>query len=364
MSYVNRGTSVVVFILIIIPVVAGCSSVRTSGVYNEDLSEKKPYVFSFEGSPEAAAASLRQELLPSGFSIASEDTYGGGASYVFEKTLSNDEKFETTAYFEDATGTSTGTQGGRLVFLLSENGGGTVSVEMTPHIVTTIQREDNAFRSSSEEEEAQAARGHPLPMKYGRALAEKEGWMLESPPRAEVFQSDGGGGQTASAGSQPSSRTADDPSSQDQEASQTGDSSMPPYGFGAQYAAPAFGLSGMYDFTDKISGQAVLGFFGGLQSYSGRVLYRFKKEKAYDVYGFGTVGVWQYSGPGTSSSTTGFGAGVGLEYSWRKVLGSSDLPPLFGNIELGFVSLSGDLTGYDNFSSFVYGFGIHYRFGN
>jgi hypothetical protein len=136
-----------------------------------------------------------------------------------------------------------------------------------------------------------------------------------------------------------------------------------PYGIGAQYAAPAFGVSGIYDFTNSVSGQAVLGFFGGLQSYSGRVLYRFNRKKAYDLYGYGTLGIWRYSGFGETASATGIGGGVGIEYSWQHLFDSPDIPPLFGNIELGFVNLTGEFNNY-TFSSFVYGAGIHYRFGN
>jgi hypothetical protein len=134
-----------------------------------------------------------------------------------------------------------------------------------------------------------------------------------------------------------------------------------PAGIGMQYAAPAFGISGIYDFTDSISGQAVLGLFGGLQMYAGRGLYRFSQQEAYDLYGFGTVGIWQYSAGGASTSTTGFGGGAGLEYSWQQLLDNADVPPLFSNIEIGFVSLTDEFTGY-NYSSFTYSAGIHYRF--
>lgn len=171
----------------------------------------------------------------------------------------------------------------------------------------------------------------------------------QTSPRNEQAQSDG---ETSA-----EDGTAQSGSSQDLSAT------APPYGVGAQWAAPAFGVSGVYDFTEQISGQAVLGFFGGLQSYSGRILYRFNQKEAYDLYGFGTVGVWRYSGAFSTESATGLGGGVGLEYSWQHLFDSADMPPLFGNVELGFVSLTGDFSGY-NFSSFVYGVGIHYRFGN
>ncbi len=130
-----------------------------------------------------------------------------------------------------------------------------------------------------------------------------------------------------------------------------------PVGIGVQYAAPAFGISGMYDVTDQISVQAVFGFFGGLQMYSGRGLYHFNQQEAYNIYGFGTVGAWRYS----TTSVLGVGGGAGLEYSWQQLFDSAEIPPLFGNIEIGFVHLSDDFSGY-TFSSLTYGGGIHYRF--
>lgn len=65
-----------------------------------------------------------------------------------------------------------------------------------------------------------------------------------------------------------------------------------PYGVGFQSMVPAFGISGMYDFTPQVSGQAILGFFGGVQTYAGRALYRFDQQEAYDLFGFGGVGAW------------------------------------------------------------------------
>lgn len=130
----------------------------------------------------------------------------------------------------------------------------------------------------------------------------------------------------------------------------------PKYGIGLQWAAPAFGVSGMYNFTNRITGQAVLGFIGGLQTYAARGLYRFKRQKTLSLYGYGTLGAWRYSGALTSSSALGFGGGVGVEYGWGQ---------LYGNLEMGYVGLSGELAGYnDSSSSVTYGIGIHYKFDN
>jgi len=133
-----------------------------------------------------------------------------------------------------------------------------------------------------------------------------------------------------------------------------------PYAVGTQWSAPAYGVSGKFDLSKKVTGQAVLGFFGTVSQFSGRILYRFQKNNAYDIYGYGSVGSWNYSFGG---SAVGFGGGVGLEYSWPKLLDNADVPPLFGNLELGFVTLGTEFEGY-NFSSFGFGIGIHYRFGD
>jgi len=167
----------------------GCSTVRTSGVYNENLQEKKPYSFSYDGSSGAAAASLRKVLLPKGFSVESKDEYDGGASYVFSKTLSDNERFETTGFYEGMTGTSTGNQSGKLVFLFTSNEDGTVSAEMTPRIVMQMRQQQNAVQTSSKETEAQVPQGHPLPMKFARQIAQTDGWQLKSPSRSAVFTS-------------------------------------------------------------------------------------------------------------------------------------------------------------------------------
>jgi len=175
----------------------GCASVKTSGSYNENLTEKNPYTFTHNGNTERVLEHLKKNLLPEGFSLVNEETYGSGGTYVFEKTLSDDEKFETTGVFEAMTGTSTGTQKGRLIFVVSRKDGNLV-VEMTPRIVATTQQYSE-YDSSSEAEETQVPQGHPLPMKYGRMLAQLDDWELKSPRRKQVLEN---GNATATAKAQ------------------------------------------------------------------------------------------------------------------------------------------------------------------
>ena len=51
------------------------------------------------------------------------------------------------------------------------------------------------------------------------------------------------------------------------------------------------GLSGKYDVTDKITAQGIVGFYGysGLTHITGRRLYKFKQEKNYNLYGYGSI---------------------------------------------------------------------------
>jgi len=177
----------------------GCKSVETTGSYNEKLTNKTPYFFTYNSNDEKTIENLKKNLLPEGFSLVNEETYASGGSYVFEKTLSDDEKFETTGVFEAITGTSTGTQKGRLVFVVSRTDGNLV-VEMTPRIVATTQQYSE-YDSSSEAEETQVPQGHPLPMKYGRMLAQLNDWELKSPRRKQVFVN---GNATATAEAQKS----------------------------------------------------------------------------------------------------------------------------------------------------------------
>lgn len=129
------------------------------------------------------------------------------------------------------------------------------------------------------------------------------------------------------------------------------------FGVGFQSSFPAWGLSGMYDLNRDLSLQAILGFLGDLNTYAGRGVYRFHNDDAWNAYGYGMLGLWTHTFLNRSYSAVGFGLGAGIEYDWRAF--DENLPPLFWNLELGlgFVNLD-----YYNFSTFMFGVGVHYRF--
>jgi hypothetical protein len=133
-----------------------------------------------------------------------------------------------------------------------------------------------------------------------------------------------------------------------------------PFGIGFESSWPSYGLSGIYDVNDRISAQAVVGAFGTVTNFSGRGIYRFTREDNYNVFGFGTAGLWNYSGL-TDESVLGLGAGAGVELDWQRILASNGtgFPPLFSSIEIGMVLAEFE---YYNFSSFSVGAGFHYRF--
>jgi hypothetical protein len=132
------------------------------------------------------------------------------------------------------------------------------------------------------------------------------------------------------------------------------------FGIGFQSSLPAWGLSAMYDINDQVTAQAIVGAFGTLTTFGGRGLYRFSKEEAYNLYGYGTVGMWSYPGI-IRENVVGFGGGAGIELDWRRILGSDtgSFPPIFSSIDIGMVLASFE---YYNFSGFTMGGGIHYRF--
>ncbi|GAB4370747.1 MAG: hypothetical protein Kow0042_13140 [Calditrichia bacterium] len=140
------------------------------------------------------------------------------------------------------------------------------------------------------------------------------------------------------------------------------------YGVGFQATFPAYGISGMMDINEMISAQGIVGFFGNLNTYAVRGLYRFQQKNFWDLYGYGMVGAWSYTGlkvsngsklEETTETVLGFGAGVGIEYDWRGW--NSELPPLFWNLELGLGFANFDAVDY-NFSTLLFGAGVHYRF--
>ena len=143
------------------------------------------------------------------------------------------------------------------------------------------------------------------------------------------------------------------------------------WGVGFQGTFPGNGISGMMDINEQISVQAILGFWGNLNTYAGRGLYRFKKEDDWEIYGYGMIGAWSYDGVRVrtigllleshshTETVIGFGAGAGIEYDWRAL--DPDLPPLFWNIELGIGIVDFNKVNYD-FNTLIFGVGVHYRF--
>jgi hypothetical protein len=132
------------------------------------------------------------------------------------------------------------------------------------------------------------------------------------------------------------------------------------YGVGFQSSWPAWGLSGTYEVNERITAQAVLGLLGTLNSISARGLYRFQKNENYDLYGFGTVGMWSYT-VGTRENSLGVGGGAGVELNWQRILGADrgDFPPIFSTVDLGLVLATFE---HYNFRGLQIGTGIHYRF--
>lgn len=130
------------------------------------------------------------------------------------------------------------------------------------------------------------------------------------------------------------------------------------YGLGFQATLPAYGISGMMDFSDKISGQLVLGPFGALKTYAVRGLYRFQRKNYWNIYGYGMVGAWSYTLDKTETAI-GAGVGAGIEYDWRGI--DPELPPLFWNFEIG-IGFAGFDKSFYSYSAIAFGGGVHYRF--
>jgi hypothetical protein len=141
------------------------------------------------------------------------------------------------------------------------------------------------------------------------------------------------------------------------------------YGVGFASTWPAYGLSGTYQLNEAMTAEAILGAFGTISNFGGRLWYRFNLNPNYDLYGFGGAGILRYgytqfvSFSETRKSTEnvlGLSAGLGLETGLQALFGDQNLPPLFFNWEVG---LSYADFEYYNFSSFMFGGGVRYRFG-
>lgn len=136
------------------------------------------------------------------------------------------------------------------------------------------------------------------------------------------------------------------------------------YGIGFQSSFPAYGVSGMYNVNEKSSIQVVLGPFGYLKTFAGRVLYRFNRKTIphkYNVYGYGMLGFWSYTwhrwyAENRTETVPGFGAGAGIEYFFNDFL-----PEVGWNLEIGLGFVDFKEVHY-TFSTFMFGIGAHYYF--
>lgn len=153
----------------------------------------------------------------------------------------------------------------------------------------------------------------------------------------------------------PSMATAQDQDTE--EASDDDEIAETRFGIGFQTSIPAWGISGMMNFSPQVSGQAMIGLAGTVQNLTGRVIYRFTRESRYSVYGYGLAGVWTYTGGLSNQNEAAVGGGAGVEYDLRGL--GEELPPLFFNLEIGMAIA--DFQGY-SFNTVTMGSGVHYRF--
>lgn len=126
-------------------------------------------------------------------------------------------------------------------------------------------------------------------------------------------------------------------------------------GVGFQSSWPAsYGLSAKFDLNEKMTAQGVLGLLGTVQNYSGRLLYRFQDKEEFDLYGFGSLGMYRYDYYLGDETAFGFGAGAGIEYDLSNALDGIPLT-VSGEIGLGFVSFD-----YYSYGALGFGVGFHY----
>lgn len=143
------------------------------------------------------------------------------------------------------------------------------------------------------------------------------------------------------------------------------------YGIGFGSSWPSYGLSGTLQISETLTAEAMVGFLGALRNFGAKGWYRFNRNDNYDLYGYATVNLFQYSydriAPtppferiDDTENVLGLGAGAGIEAGIQTLFKDADLPPIFLNWEIGIGYADFDF--YD-FSAFVFGGGIHYRFG-
>ncbi len=136
-----------------------------------------------------------------------------------------------------------------------------------------------------------------------------------------------------------------------------------PFSLGVQSSWPSYGISGRYEISEKAMVQGVIGALGTVSNFSARLLYDLQQEEKYDLYAYGSVGMWRWGGSQALASETavGFGGGVGVEFELQELFApdDEDFPPLYWSIEIG-----ANIANFENysFSSFAIGGGLHWAF--
>jgi len=117
------------------------------------------------------------------------------------------------------------------------------------------------------------------------------------------------------------------------------------------YISGTPGFSIIYDLNMDTSVQGIIGLGSSTQTVEGRILNRFSRETFWNVYYFGSAGLYNKH---NNTNLIG-GAGVGMEYNIQSL--DSNLPPILVNADIGVIFK-------DGFNSFVNHLrtGFHYRF--
>ena len=131
-----------------------------------------------------------------------------------------------------------------------------------------------------------------------------------------------------------------------------------PWAIGIQSSVNTYGPSIRYQLTEKFAAQAVLSA-GALLGVTGRGNYDFQDNDKYDIFGYGSVSLWRWTGIISSESAVGFGVGGGVEFDFPELLEDDEIPPIFATLELGFGTTTFNTYSY---SGFRYGGSLHYRF--
>ena len=126
------------------------------------------------------------------------------------------------------------------------------------------------------------------------------------------------------------------------------------FGVGVQLSFPTGGISVKKEMSDTLTAQATIGGGGAYTVIGGRGLYKFKKDAAYDIYGFGGLAYINWKLLGLSETSFGYGAGAGIEYDVAK--------DITVNGELGYYGASFGDGFIGTYGGIGFGLGAHYWF--